>query len=160
MDIRQCTATNVIKPKFVRKLCSGDPSGWRKCKVSSIKPNLQVNWTYSAIISVLFNGKSGHMINYPLYDAIHEKNILHIRAIHASPKVPQSPIIIIHNVCTWNANCCLWTRNVMYKDFATIVRRHRYTNTYQTQYIMRIFDSWIKSILPRNLLTNRNECAG
>jgi len=32
------------------------------------------------------------MISYSLYDAIHEKNILHIRAIHASPKVPQSPI--------------------------------------------------------------------
>jgi len=38
----------------------------------------------------LFNGKSGHMINYPLYDAIHEKNILHIRAIHASPKFPKA----------------------------------------------------------------------
>jgi len=28
----------------------------------------------------------------------------------------------------------------MYKDFATTVRRHRYTNTYQTQYIMRMID--------------------
>jgi len=28
----------------------------------------------------------------------------------------------------------------MYKDFATTVRRHRYTNTYQTQYIMRMLD--------------------
>jgi len=28
----------------------------------------------------------------------------------------------------------------MYKDFATTVRRHRYTNTYQMQYIMRMLD--------------------
>jgi len=28
----------------------------------------------------------------------------------------------------------------MYKDFATTVRRHRYTNTYQTHYIMRMLD--------------------
>jgi len=31
-------------------------------------------------------------------------------------------------------------RNVTYKDFATTVRRQRYTNTYQTQYIMRMLD--------------------
>jgi len=39
----------------------------------------------------LFDGKSGHMINYPLYDAIHEKNILHIRAI---PPMPNFMIIM------------------------------------------------------------------
>jgi len=54
-------------------ICYGDPSGQRKCNVSSIKRNWQVNWTYNAIISLLFEGKSGHMFNYPLYDAIHEK---------------------------------------------------------------------------------------
>jgi len=29
----------VIKPRVVSKLCNGDPSGERKCKVTSIKPN-------------------------------------------------------------------------------------------------------------------------
>jgi len=36
-----------------------------------------------------------------------------------------------YNVCTWNANYSLLIINVMYKDFATTVRRHRYKNTYQ-----------------------------
>jgi len=34
----------------------------------------------------------------------------------------------------------------MYKDFATTVRGDRYTNTYQTHYIMRMLDWWKKSI--------------
>jgi len=36
----------------------------------------------------------------------------------------------------------------MYKDFATTVRRHRYTNTYQTQYMMRMLDWWKKAYSP------------
>ena len=74
-----------------------------------------------------------------------KKDILYVRAIHASPK---PNFIIIHNVCTWNASCSLWIRNVMCKDFATTVRRHRYTNTYQTQYIMRMLHWWIKAYCP------------
>jgi len=35
------------------------------------------------------------MVNYQLDDAIHEKNILYMRAIHASRKVPQSPILLL-----------------------------------------------------------------
>ena len=99
MDIRQCTATNVIKPKVVKETLQ-----WRSERLAQgqtfkqTELTSELNIQYNAIISRLFNGKSGHTINYPLYDAIHEKNILHIRAIHASPKVPQSPIIIIHNV--------------------------------------------------------------
>jgi len=34
---------------LVVKLCNGDPSGERKCNVTSIKPNWQANWTYIAI---------------------------------------------------------------------------------------------------------------
>jgi len=34
----------------------------------------------------------------------------------------------------------------MYKDFATTLRRHRYTNTYQKHYIMRMLVWWKKSI--------------
>jgi len=69
------------------------------------------------------------------------------RKKHTSHKSnpPMPNFIIIHNVCTWNANCSLWIRNVMYKDFATTVRRHRYTNTYQRQYLTRILDRWKKA---------------
>jgi len=34
----------------------------------------------------------------------------------------------------------------MYKDFATTLLHHRYTNTYQTHYIMCMLDWWKKSI--------------
>ena len=107
VDIRQCTATNVIKPKVVK-----DTLQWRserKCKVSSVKPNWQVNWTYNAIILLLFDDKSGHMINYPLYDAIHEKR----RTLRKSnPCIPQSSskpnFIIIHNVYAFGMQAVLY----------------------------------------------------
>jgi len=44
----------VIKPKFVTETLQW--SGERKCKVVSIKPNLQANWTCNAITSLLLNG--------------------------------------------------------------------------------------------------------
>jgi len=158
--IRQCTATNVIKPKVVKETLQ-----WRSERLAQVQSfvnqteltselNLQCNyftlvwrqdWTHDQLSALWRNTRKKHIS--------HKSN-------PCIPKVPQSPIIIIHNVCTWNANCSSWIRNVMYKDFATTVRRHRYTNTYQTQYIMRMFDWWIKSILPRNILTNRNKCAG
>jgi len=43
------------------------------------------------------------MINYPFYDAIHEKSILHKRGIHMhSPKAPPKPkftIKFIYSLC-------------------------------------------------------------
>jgi len=110
----------VVEPKVVKEVLQW--SGERKCKVTSIKPKWQAKWTYNATTSLLLNGTfvrrklltwtfclplfrkpqsrtrscikvtSGRMINYPLYDAIHEKNRLHKRATHASaqssPKFP------------------------------------------------------------------------
>jgi len=45
---------------------------------------------------------------------------LHMRAIMHPSKVPQKPIFIVSlSTWTWNANCSLWIRNVMYKSFTT-----------------------------------------
>jgi len=54
------TIDNIPLPLVSRmlwlKLCNGDPSGKRKCKVTSIKPIWQANRSYSAITSLLLNG--------------------------------------------------------------------------------------------------------
>jgi len=41
VDIRQGTGTTrtVIKPKFVKEALQWNPTGERKCKVTSVKPN-------------------------------------------------------------------------------------------------------------------------
>jgi len=44
----------VIKLNVVKEALQW--SGERKCKVTSIKPNWQANWTYNAITSLLLNG--------------------------------------------------------------------------------------------------------
>ena len=95
-------------------------SGERKCKVTSIKPNWQANWTYNAITALSLEQqltwrklltwtdclshfrcpqlqtrsgikvKSGRTINYPLYDAVHGKSRPQEQPIHP-PKVPPKP---------------------------------------------------------------------
>ena len=146
MDIRQCTATNVIKPKVVK-----ETQQWRSERLAQVQSfvnqteltselNVQCNyftlvewqnWAHDQLSALWHNTRKKH--------TSHKSN----------PCIPQSSpmpnFIIIHNVYTWNANCSLWNRNVMHKDFATTVRRHRYTNTYQTQYLMRMLDWWKKS---------------
>jgi len=134
VDIRQCTDTEVIKPKVVKETLQWRSEWLAQNKVSSIKPNCQVNWTYNAIISLLFNGKSGNLITDLLYDAIHENNASR-KSYLCNPQSSQKRNFInIHIVWASNENCSLWIRNVMHKDFSTVVQRHRCTNTYQTQY--------------------------
>ena len=43
----------VIEPKAVKEALQW--GGERKCKVTSIKPNWQTNWTYNAVTSLLLN---------------------------------------------------------------------------------------------------------
>jgi len=61
-------------------------------------------------------------INCLFYDALHEENQTSQESI--SPKVPQKPnFIVILNAWTWNANCSLWTRNAIYKDFTAAMSK-------------------------------------
>jgi len=66
------------------------------------------------------------MINYPLYDAIHEKSRLHKRATHAPAQ--SSPKAQVYIELTQYASLCMdvecklfFIRNVMHKDFSTTV---------------------------------------
>ena len=107
------TAPNVIKPKVVKETLQWRPERLAQVQSYVNQTELQVNWTYNAISSLLFNGKSRRTINYPLYDAIHENNRLHIRAIHASAQnSPKLNFIIIHDICTWNVDRSFLNRNV------------------------------------------------
>ena len=86
------------------------PTGW--------EPLIYMNWLLFSLSVVTSANvilvKLGCMINYVLYDAIHEKK----QTSHESNplKVPQKPYFIVFlNAWTWNANCSLWIRNVMYE---------------------------------------------
>ena len=74
------------------------------------------------------------------------------------PKVPQkSNFIVILNAWTGNANCSLWTRNAMYKDFTTTTSQMW---KHQTQYIMGIVDWCNRFLQSPIIMINWNECAG
>jgi len=53
MDIRQCTATTRKQAEVLKEVLQW--SGERKCKVTSIKPHWQANWTYNATTSLSLN---------------------------------------------------------------------------------------------------------
>jgi len=88
--------------------------------------NIYMNWLpFSLLLTTSTDAvlvTFGRTINYLFYNALHEENQTSQES--SSPKVPQKPnFIVILNAWTWNANCSLWTRNAIYKDFTTTMSK-------------------------------------